>query len=126
MTVKRKGITKNLRRIWLFSANKIKSPESFRKQPTQLIVELNSSLRHIIVTFHLSFKIFDEPLAVKKTCMKGEKSVLSKIIIIYYLKFFVLFCKSKYLPTIQNEGSYFFMLLLNRKEKLSNKICSNL
>ena len=39
-----------LRRIWLFSANKIKSSESFSKQPTQLIVELNSSLRHIIVT----------------------------------------------------------------------------
>ena len=27
------GITKNLRRIWLFSANKIKSSECFRKQP---------------------------------------------------------------------------------------------
>ena len=44
------GITEILRRIWLFSANKIKSSESFSKQPTQLIVELNSSLRHIIVT----------------------------------------------------------------------------
>ena len=48
--VKRMGITEILRRIWLFSANKIKSSESFCKQPTQLIVELNSSLRHIIVT----------------------------------------------------------------------------
>ena len=44
------GITEFLRRIWLLSANKIKSSESFSKQPTQLIVELNSSLRHIIVT----------------------------------------------------------------------------
>ena len=44
------GITEILRRIWLFSANKIKSSESISKQPTQLIVELNSSLRHIIVT----------------------------------------------------------------------------
>ena len=44
------GITVILRRIWLFSANKIKSFESFSKQPTQLIVELNWSLRHIIVT----------------------------------------------------------------------------
>ena len=42
-------ITEILRRIWLFSVNKISS-ESFSKQPTQLIVELNSSLRHIIVT----------------------------------------------------------------------------
>ena len=50
MKVKRMGITENLRRIWLFSANKIKSSESFSKQPTQLIVELNSSLQYIIVT----------------------------------------------------------------------------
>ena len=33
--------------------NKIKSSESFSKQPTQLIVELNSSLRHIIVTMQV-------------------------------------------------------------------------
>jgi hypothetical protein len=44
----RMEITETLRRIWLFSANKIKSSESFSKQPTQLIVELNSSLRQII------------------------------------------------------------------------------
>ena len=44
------GLTKILRRIWLFSANKIKSSESFSKHPTQHIAELNSSLRHIIVT----------------------------------------------------------------------------
>ena len=50
MKVKRMGITEILRRIWLFSANEIKSSEFFSKQPTQLIVELNSSLRHIIVT----------------------------------------------------------------------------
>jgi hypothetical protein len=40
MKVKRMGITEILRRICLFSANKIKSSESFSKQPTQLIVEL--------------------------------------------------------------------------------------
>ena len=39
-----------LKRIWLFSVNKIKSSESVSKQPTQLIVELDSSVRHIIVT----------------------------------------------------------------------------
>ena len=50
MKVRRMGITDIFRRIWLFSANKVKSSESFSKQPTQLIVELNSSLRHIIVT----------------------------------------------------------------------------
>ena len=40
MKVKRMGITEILRRIWLFSANKVKSSESFSKQPTQLIVQL--------------------------------------------------------------------------------------
>ena len=44
------GITEILRRIWLFSANKTKSSESFSEQPTQLIFELKSSLRLIIVT----------------------------------------------------------------------------
>ena len=45
------GITEILRRIWLFSASKIKSFESFIKKPTPLVLEFNSSLRHIIVTF---------------------------------------------------------------------------
>ena len=35
---------------YLMQICKIESSESFSKQPTQLIVELNSSLRHIIVT----------------------------------------------------------------------------
>ena len=48
MKVKRIGITEILRRIWLFSAKKIKNSESFSKQTTQLIVKLNSSLRQII------------------------------------------------------------------------------
>ena len=38
MKVKRMGITEILRRIWLFSANKLKSSESFIKQPTHLII----------------------------------------------------------------------------------------
>ena len=47
MKVKRIGIIEILRRIWLI--HKIKSYDSVSKQPTQLIIELNSSLRHIIV-----------------------------------------------------------------------------
>ena len=35
MKVKRMGITEILRKIWLFSANKIKSFDSFSKQSTQ-------------------------------------------------------------------------------------------
>jgi hypothetical protein len=50
MKVKRMVITEILRSIWLFSANKIKNSESGSTQPTRLIIELNSSLRHIIVT----------------------------------------------------------------------------
>jgi len=43
-------VTEILGKIWLFSANKIKkNSESFSKQQTQLIIELNSSLWHIIV-----------------------------------------------------------------------------
>ena len=38
MKVKRMGITEKLGRIWLYSVNKIKSSESFSKQPTQLII----------------------------------------------------------------------------------------
>ena len=44
MKVKRMGITELLRRIWLFSANKIKSSESVSKQPTQLII--GAEIRH--------------------------------------------------------------------------------
>ena len=50
MKVKRMGVTEILRRIWLFSANNIKSSESVSKQPTQLIIELNSSLRQKLGT----------------------------------------------------------------------------
>ena len=54
MKDKRMGTTEILRRIWLFSADKTKIFESGSKQPTQLIVELNSLLRHKIVTKNLS------------------------------------------------------------------------
>ena len=52
------GIPELLRRIWLFSANKIKSSETISKQPTQLIFEPNSSLQHIIVTMASFGKVF--------------------------------------------------------------------
>ena len=44
MKIKRMGITEILRRIWLFSANEIKSSESFSKQPTQLIIAAHNCL----------------------------------------------------------------------------------
>ena len=59
MKVKIMGITEVLRRIRLFSENKIKSSESFSKQPTQLIVKLNFSLQQIIVII-VNFSSFDK------------------------------------------------------------------
>ena len=44
--VKRMEITEILRRVWLFAAFKIKSSESFRKQPTQLIIAANDCHKH--------------------------------------------------------------------------------
>ena len=64
MKIKRMGITEILRRIWLFSANKIKSSDSFSKPPTQLIIELNEL---IIAAYncYTNFGTFDRnnPLA---------------------------------------------------------------
>jgi len=56
------GITEILRRIWLFSANKIKISESFSKKPTQLIIAArNCHTRTLFlckknpVRFHVEF-----------------------------------------------------------------------
>ena len=57
--VKRIGITETLRRIWLFSENKIKSSEpsmASTKQPIQLIIELNSSLRQKVGKWYILTK----------------------------------------------------------------------
>ena len=48
LKVKRIGITEILRRIWLFSANKIKSSESISKQATQLIIAADDGLLYAI------------------------------------------------------------------------------
>ena len=47
------GTTETLRRLWLFSANKIKTSESVSKQSTQLQV-LNSSSNQLIVGAEIS------------------------------------------------------------------------
>jgi hypothetical protein len=50
MKVKRMGITETLRRIWLFSANKIKISDSVSRQPTQLIVEeLSQKITYLFI-----------------------------------------------------------------------------
>ena len=50
MKGKRMGMIEILGGIWLFSANEMKMSETFSKEPTQVIVEIIFSLRHIIVT----------------------------------------------------------------------------
>ena len=55
MKVKRMGITEILRNICLFSAKKIKSSESFSKQPTQLIIvahNCHNVIELLITWFH--------------------------------------------------------------------------
>ena len=47
MKVKKMEITEILRRIWLFTANKIKGSESFSKQPTQLIIAADNWLKKV-------------------------------------------------------------------------------
>ena len=83
------GITEILRRIWLFSANKIKSSESFSKQSTQLIVKLNSSLRHIIVTIEYdAAQVRRTPHYQSKFTflVKSQNSILQLSLLIFFLK----------------------------------------
>ena len=47
------GITEILRRIWLFSANKIES-ESFSKQPTQLIIAAHNCHTYFRLVFSVT------------------------------------------------------------------------
>jgi hypothetical protein len=49
-------ITEILRRIWLFSANKIKSSEYLSKQPTQLIIAAHNSHNCLSLTQESGFK----------------------------------------------------------------------
>ena len=58
MKVKRMGITEFLRRIWLFSANNIKSSESFSKQPTKLIIAAHNCHKYV-QSIWLVRKLFD-------------------------------------------------------------------
>ena len=59
MKINRRGITEILRRGWLFSANKIKSSESFSRQPTQIIDELFIAVHNCdkYIIFHTSMEV---------------------------------------------------------------------
>ena len=48
MKVKRMGITEIMKRIWLFSLNKIKSSESFSKQLIQLIIAAHNCYTSLV------------------------------------------------------------------------------
>ena len=64
---KRIGITGILRRIWLFSANKIKSFEFVSKQPTQLIIA--AEIRHIHPYFGSNETLIVRPTHSEKWCI---------------------------------------------------------
>ena len=65
-------ITKILRRIWLFSANKIKSSEFFSKQPTQLIVAAHNC--HIYLP--LKSNGFEDPKMTLNACILVKGNLL--------------------------------------------------
>ena len=71
MKVKRMGITEILRRIWLFSANKIKAVNFLVNN------QLKSSLRHIIVTlgaikyWMLTYQLLDDFLGGANSKIKS-------------------------------------------------------
>ena len=62
MKGKRMGITEILRRIWLFSANKTKSSESFSKQPTHSRTQL------IIAAHNCHKSMFYRAAVMKVSC----------------------------------------------------------
>ena len=55
------GITEILRRIWLFSANKIKSSESISKQQTQLIIAAHNCHIEVLYIKICNFKLCGAP-----------------------------------------------------------------
>ena len=103
MKVKRMGITEILRRIWLFSANKIKSSESVSKQPSQLIVELNSSLWQKLGTLVPKIK-----KSVKSLNNMSSDEILCKIIFVY---------RHRQLAIVQDRHFYKFSHLVILKIK---------
>ena len=72
MKIKRMGITEILRRIWLFSATKIKGSESFSKQPTQLII-----VAHIVTFLCCTGRRFRKLLPWRKTKKNNEKKFVN-------------------------------------------------
>ena len=85
-----------MRRIWLFPAIRWKALMSWvgcllkGKQPTQLIVELNLSLRHIIVIFELKIQDYNFDLPLIPFCIAPilVSSLNSRFQFVFLQKFF--------------------------------------
>ena len=79
MKVKRMSIAENLRRIWLFSTNKIKSSESFIKQPThhqtQLIIAAHDCYIRPEAAGSSSGHL-RRPLCMKNACCTHDLDIL--------------------------------------------------
>ena len=59
MKVERMGIKEVLRRIWLISANKIKTSESVSKQSSQLIIVTDNCSTEVKAQFKACQKYYD-------------------------------------------------------------------
>ena len=133
MKVRRMGRKEILRRIWLFSENKTKSSESVSKQPTQLIVELNSSLRqklgtlnfHLLKNLKITFIIFsirggelfdrvieDEFVLTEKACVCFMRQVLEGVSFIH----------SKHILHLDLKVSHFFRIHKEYRPVMNFKI----
>ena len=75
MKVNRMGITEILRRVWLFSANKIMSSESVIKQITQVIVKLNLSLWQKLGTHVKTQRLMSMTIFIAVGCSYSSNTV---------------------------------------------------
>ena len=95
MNVKRMGITDMLRRIWLFSANKMKISESVSKQPTQLIIVANKC--------HTRWHLKEGYLwGSQLICLVLDQVCLTEMLTsgIFYKKFFIMLNYVNWMQTL--------------------------
>ena len=120
-----KQISGNNRRVWLFSANNIKSSETFSKQRTQLIIaaaEIRHINFHLLKNLKISFIIFsirggelfdrvieDEFVLTEKACVCFMRQVLEGVSFIH----------SKHILHLDLKVSHFLEFIKNTELKFS-------
>ena len=97
------GITEILRRIWLFSANKIKSCESVNKQPesnNQLNSSLQQKLDTLVVTLDFENLTLYNQVFEKKKTTKILKNSLALLQILRHVTLKSKMCWGPYFTTL--------------------------